>query len=124
MIAWTKVRECDKPMVLEITPDLEEMVQSISQGWQYDSELAIIREALSLLRQRDQLRKDIQAGIEGNLPPNCSTSRDRISTRGPCNPDLRGFPVSNYIIFYRHRQEGVGIVRALHSARDHLRMVE
>jgi len=51
-------------MVLEITPDLEEMVQSISQGGQYDSELAIIREALSLLRQRDQLRKDIQAGIE------------------------------------------------------------
>ncbi len=56
MIAWTKVREGDKPMVLEITPDLEEMVQSISQGGQYDSELAIIREALSLLRQRDHLR--------------------------------------------------------------------
>jgi len=50
-------------MVLEITPDLEEMVQSISRGGQYDSESAIIREALSLLRQRDQLRRDIQEGI-------------------------------------------------------------
>jgi len=39
-------------------------------------------------------------------------------------PDLRGFPVRNYIIFYRHRQEGVEIVRVLHSARDHLGMVE
>ena len=38
--------------------------------------------------------------------------------------DLRGFPVRNYIIFYRHRQEGVEIVRILHSARDHLGMVE
>ncbi|MEI7450947.1 MAG: hypothetical protein WCJ75_15115 [Desulfomonile sp.] len=46
-------------MVLEITPDLEEMVQSISRGGQYDSESAIIREALYLLRQRDQLRRDI-----------------------------------------------------------------
>jgi antitoxin ParD1/3/4 len=50
-------------MGLEITPDLEEMVQSILRGGQYDSESAVLREALSLLRQRDRLRRDVQEGI-------------------------------------------------------------
>jgi antitoxin ParD1/3/4 len=50
-------------MGLEITPELEEMVQSILRGGQYDSESAVLREALSLLRQRDRLRRDVQEGI-------------------------------------------------------------
>jgi antitoxin ParD1/3/4 len=50
-------------MALEITPDLQEMVESILRGGQYDSESAVLREALSVLRQRDQLRMDIQEGI-------------------------------------------------------------
>lgn len=50
-------------MALDITPDLEEMVRSILRGGQYDSESALLREALSLLRQRDELRRDIQEGI-------------------------------------------------------------
>ncbi|NOX92530.1 MAG: type II toxin-antitoxin system RelE/ParE family toxin [Gammaproteobacteria bacterium] len=31
---------------------------------------------------------------------------------------LRKFPVGNYIIFYREQENGVDIVRILHSARD------
>jgi len=50
-------------MGLEITPDVEEMVKSILRSGQYDSESAVLREALSLLRRRDELRGDIQAGI-------------------------------------------------------------
>jgi len=37
---------------------------------------------------------------------------------------LRGFPVGNYVIFYRRSHDGVQIVRVLHSSRDHLLMVE
>jgi len=50
-------------MGLEITPDVEETVKSILQSGQYDSESAVLREALSLLRLRDELCGDIQAGI-------------------------------------------------------------
>lgn len=31
---------------------------------------------------------------------------------------LRSFAVSNYLIFYRERNEGIEIVRVLHGARD------
>jgi len=55
--------EGERLMALDITPDLEEMVRSILRGGQYDSESALLREALSLLRQRDELRRDIQEGI-------------------------------------------------------------
>lgn len=47
----------------EITPDLEAMVQSILRGGRYDTESAVLREALSVLQQRDQLRKAIEEGI-------------------------------------------------------------
>src|ERR1700693_2717807 len=32
--------------------------------------------------------------------------------------DLRGFPVDDYIVFYREASQGIDIVRVLHSARD------
>jgi antitoxin ParD1/3/4 len=50
-------------MGLEITPDLEDMVHAILQGGRYENESEVLRAALSLLGQRDQLRKDIQNGI-------------------------------------------------------------
>jgi toxin ParE1/3/4 len=33
-------------------------------------------------------------------------------------PGLRGFPVDNYLIFYRQVDAGIEIVRVLHGARD------
>jgi len=33
-------------------------------------------------------------------------------------PGLRGFPVDDYIVFYREASPGVEIVRVLHGARD------
>ena len=32
--------------------------------------------------------------------------------------DLRAFPVGNYVIFYRPDEEGIQVVRVLHSSRD------
>ena len=33
-------------------------------------------------------------------------------------PDLRCFPVSSYIIFYRPLEDGVEVARVLHASRD------
>ena len=33
-------------------------------------------------------------------------------------PSLRGFPVGNYVIFYRPMPGGIEILRVLHGARD------
>ena len=38
--------------------------------------------------------------------------------RPELGPDLRGFPVGSYIIFYRVIDSGVEIVRVLSAARD------
>lgn len=32
--------------------------------------------------------------------------------------ELRSFPVSNYLIFYRPMADGIAVVRVLHGARD------
>jgi toxin ParE1/3/4 len=33
-------------------------------------------------------------------------------------PNLRSFPVGNYLIFYRPINQGIEIIRVLHGARD------
>jgi len=33
-------------------------------------------------------------------------------------PNLRGFPVGNYVIFYYPAKDGIEVVRILHGARD------
>ena len=38
--------------------------------------------------------------------------------REELSPNLRSFPVSRYVIFYRPIEDGVEIVRVLHGARD------
>jgi antitoxin ParD1/3/4 len=58
-------------MNVSLTPDLEQLVHDRLQSGQYASSSEVIREALCLLKERDeerrlrleQLRTDIQAGI-------------------------------------------------------------
>jgi antitoxin ParD1/3/4 len=50
-------------MNLEITPELDDMVQRILRTGRYESESEVLHEALSLLRQRDELRQEIKKGI-------------------------------------------------------------
>jgi len=38
--------------------------------------------------------------------------------RDQLTPGLRSFPVRNYLIFYRPRDNGIEVVRVLHGARD------
>lgn len=33
-------------------------------------------------------------------------------------PDVRSFPVGNYLLFYRPKQNGIELIRVLHGARD------
>jgi len=33
-------------------------------------------------------------------------------------PELRSFPVGRYVVFYQPQDDGIEVVRVLHSARD------
>jgi len=39
-------------------------------------------------------------------------------SRFDLSPELRGFPVGNYLVFYRPASDGIEIIRVLHGARD------
>lgn len=39
-------------------------------------------------------------------------------SRSEWAPDLRSFPVGNYLVFYRPTDYGVEVVRVLHGSRD------
>jgi hypothetical protein len=49
-------------MAINITPELEHVVQGVCAGGQYASETDVIATALYLLPQRDQLRGELQKG--------------------------------------------------------------
>ena len=50
-------------MSVQITPELDDLVQSILRRGQYRDENEVLGEALRLLERRDQLRRDVNAGI-------------------------------------------------------------
>jgi len=50
-------------MSVEMTPELDGLVQSIFRCGQYRDENEVLGEALRLLERRDQLRRDVNAGI-------------------------------------------------------------
>ncbi len=50
-------------MSLEITTEIEEMVQTILRTGEYESEAEVLHEALTLLKERDRLRLDINRGL-------------------------------------------------------------
>jgi len=51
-------------MSVEITPELESLVQTILQGGNYRNENEVLDEALRLLEKREQLRREVKAGVE------------------------------------------------------------
>jgi toxin ParE1/3/4 len=65
------------------------------------------------LRAADRLLHRIDATCR--LPsgqPELGTLREDLA------PNLRFFPVGNYLIFYRPIAEGIEVIRVLHGARD------
>jgi antitoxin ParD1/3/4 len=50
-------------MTLEVTPEIEEMVQKLLRSGNYSGTNQIFHEALALLSKRDRLRADIQKGL-------------------------------------------------------------
>ncbi len=44
--------------------------------------------------------------------PRMGRKRDSLA------PNLRSFPVGNYLIFYRSINQGIEVIRVLHGARD------
>ncbi|MDQ7783090.1 MAG: hypothetical protein RDU20_09435 [Desulfomonilaceae bacterium] len=50
-------------MGIQITPEIEEMLQTLARSGNYASEAEVVHEALGLLWKRDQLRKEIAEGL-------------------------------------------------------------
>ncbi len=51
-------------MSLEIPTDVEEMVHAIFKEGGYESQSAVVREAVNLLSRRDGLKRDLQRALE------------------------------------------------------------
>ncbi len=51
-------------MTVNLPTDLKKIVAQIIAGGIFQDESEVLREALLLLRQREQLKKDVNAGIE------------------------------------------------------------
>lgn len=51
-------------MSAQLTSELQGQIHSIFVGGQYPDENTVLREALDLLQRRDQLRRDLDAGIQ------------------------------------------------------------
>lgn len=47
-----------------MTPELQELVESIMAGGSYRDEAEVVGEALRLLQKRDQLKAEIQVGLD------------------------------------------------------------
>jgi len=50
-------------MGIEITPEIEEMVQTLVRSGNYANEAEVVHEALELLWKRDRLRREIAEGL-------------------------------------------------------------
>jgi len=51
-------------MASSLPSDIQQVVQDMLASGKYDSEAAVMREALRLLKQRDELKRDIQQGLD------------------------------------------------------------
>lgn len=64
---------------------------------------------------------DNAARLLRRIDATCATLADNPMigrSRSELSPDLRSFPLANYLIFYRPIENGVEIVRVLHGNRD------
>jgi toxin ParE1/3/4 len=61
----------------------------------------------------DQLLKKIDSQLKMLASnPGMGTKRDSLA------PNLRSFPLGNYLIFYRSINQGIEVIRVIHGARD------
>jgi antitoxin ParD1/3/4 len=51
-------------MTVQMTPETEELVQTLVAAGAYPNESAVVEEAVRLLQQRDQLRTQIRQGLD------------------------------------------------------------
>lgn len=51
-------------MAVQVTPEVERLVQTIMKGGEYSDETEVLHEALSLLQERNRLRAEIRVGLE------------------------------------------------------------
>ena len=69
--------------------------------------------ALDNVAAADNLLDDIDSSCQLlAIQPQAGRLRPELA------PELRSFPVGRYVVFYRPQDDGIEVVRVLHSARD------
>jgi toxin ParE1/3/4 len=69
--------------------------------------------ALDNVEAADNLLDDIDSSCQSlAMQPQAGRLRPELV------PELRSFPVGRYIVFYLPQNDGIEVVRVLHSARD------
>jgi antitoxin ParD1/3/4 len=121
-------------MNVSLTPERERLVNEKVASGLYQTASEVVREALRLLKERDQareqLRADVQAGVdqlargEGRVYDKTSARQlaERIKSRRArpeFGPGVRSFAVENYVI-YDHQEIDILIARILHGRRDQI----
>ena len=85
-------------LTLEAEKDLDEITDFIAAG-----------NAAAASRLIDAIEAKCQALAE---MPGMGRRREELA------PNLRSSPVRKYIIFYRHQDEGIEVIRGIHGHRD------
>lgn len=85
----------------------------VSRDAEVDLTLIWVYYAEKSERAAKRIRQEISSKYSILLQfPQAGRTRDEIQK------GLRSFPVGNYVIFYREIEDGIEIVRVLHSAQD------
>ena len=73
------------------------------------------------IRRNRRIRRSAAARLLLSIQEKCvlvSRQPQMGRSRFELSPELRGFPVGNYLIFYRPASDGIEIIRVVHGARD------
>ena len=69
--------------------------------------------AMDNVKAADNLLDDVDSSCQLlAIQPQAGRLRPELA------PELRSFPVDRYVVFYRPQDDGIDVVRVLHSARD------
>ena len=77
----------------------------LSQIWAYVANDSVSAADRLIVTFKDKFRLLATQPLMGELRPELA-------------PNLRSFSVGNYVIFYRPAEDGIEVVRVIHSARD------
>lgn len=91
---------------------------TVHRSWRAESDLIDI---WSYIAEDDPLAADRQLDQIDAACKMLAANPQGGPRRADLAPNLRFYPVGNYLIFYTIAEEGINVARVLHGARDYLK---